>query len=50
MEIDDEELAVMGEILVPAGSDAVAEKEVICTYLHLPPLEKEKEKDQEEKV
>jgi len=51
MEIDDEEIGIVGKIFVEEGSDYVKENEVICTILHMPPLEKEakKERSKEDK-
>ena len=44
MDTDDEGITIMGEIIVPAGSDAVADDALICTVLH------KKEPKEEEKL
>lgn len=44
MDTDDEEITIMGEIIVPAGSDAVADDALICYVLH------KEEPKQEEKL
>ena len=45
MVTDDECDAIMGEILVEAGSDPVEDNAVICTVFH--PEEKDDKKEQE---
>ena len=51
METDDECLAVMGEILVPEGTDeAVPDNEPICILLHQPVEKKQKSKSKSEDV
>jgi hypothetical protein len=49
MEIDDEELGIIGKILVEAGPDPVKDKVVICTIMHMAPPEKKKDMQVETK-